>query len=76
MARQRKFKRAEPFLEEPDEDAYSTRCRLCWPDLRALSSSSDSEDEVLERDPAAEPMGGQWEDLYSKEAMSFDVWPE
>eukprot|EP00435_Cladocopium_sp_Y103_P037330 s718_g9.t2 len=47
MARQRKFKKAAVFEEEPDEDSYTSSCRLCWQNL-GESSSSDSEDEVAE----------------------------
>jgi hypothetical protein len=45
-------------------------------DLKVGSSSSDSEDELVGKDPAAVPMGGQWEHLYRKEAEAFDNWPE
>ena len=51
MASQRKFKKAATFSEQPDENAYTSRCRLCWQDLKWDSSSSDSEDEILVSHP-------------------------
>jgi hypothetical protein len=48
MAKQRKFKRATVYETYPDEGTYTSRCRLCWQELKAELSSSDSEDEVAE----------------------------
>ena len=75
MARQRKFKKAEMYDERPSEGAYSTRCRLCWPGLKEGSSSSDSEDELISRDPVDTPVEPQYEKLYRKDAEAFAEWP-
>ena len=59
MARHRRFKKATTYDGEPDEGAYTSRCRLCWQDIGKESSSSDSEDEVVESVPEAMPMCSQ-----------------
>lgn len=60
MAKTRKFKRSEMYGELPDAAAYTSRCKLCWPEGLVGELSSDSEDEIEEtepRDPVAKDKG-------------------
>ena len=79
MAKQRRFKKATEFEVCPGEDQYSSRCRLCWQELKAVASSSDSEDEITE---CAEGAGAlqaadEWEaGQYRHRKLSLHPEPE
>ena len=48
MARKRSFHKAETYAEWPEQEVYSTICKLCWPVEKksVQESSSDSCDEL------------------------------
>lgn len=71
MARRRKFKKAAFFDDEPSEDNYTTRCRLCWPEIDKVSSSSDSEDEVVECEGARSPLANSQVGVGGSESTGF-----
>ena len=66
MAKARKFRRATSFASMPDPGSYTSRCKRCWPLKRDESSSSDSEDELVDDEPLEEPV--------SVQNVSLDSW--
>ena len=74
MAKCRKFKKASSFLEMPEAEAYTTRCKLCWPEKDDSGSSSDSEDELIDDGPDEVVSVGLGSDLGGPQMASFDSW--
>ena len=47
MAKKRDFKKATVYDEQPPQEMYTSRCMVCWPELKVrVEDSSDSEEEL------------------------------